>query len=164
MKHLRALEENGLLVKHTGKKRAWRLTDGQGPAVIPVYGGIAAGLPITAASQKEDEIPVDPVMFGAGEIFALRVKGDSMIDAHIQDGDLAMIRSQRQAENGDVVAALIEGVEAEATLKILRRRPGYIELHPANENYPILTFRGVDQARVRIVGKLAGIIRTRIQV
>ncbi len=84
-----------------------------------------------------------------------------MIDAQIRDGDFAIIRPQNDAENGEIVAVLVEGVESEATLKILRRNNGGLALHPANDAYQPLVFNGAERAKVRILGKLVGIIRPR---
>jgi repressor LexA len=159
IKHLQALEREGRLAKVLGKKRAWKLIDRSSPFFIPLIGRIAAGTPILAEQNREDYLPVDPHLFGSHEAFALRVKGDSMIDAQIREGDLAIIRPQSDAESGEIVAAQVEGVEPEATLKILRRRNGDIELQPANPAYKTQLFRGEARAKVKILGKLIGVIR-----
>jgi repressor LexA len=161
IKHLRTLETKGFIVSIPGKKRAWKLTNRSSRNHIPLIGRIAAGTPILADENKDDDLPVDPRLFGADEVFALLVKGDSMIDAQIRSGDLAVIRPQSQAENGEIVAVMIEGLEPEATLKIFRRRNDDIELHPANQAYSVQIFRGEERGRVKILGKLAGIIRPR---
>ncbi len=161
LKHLRALELQGLLSGTPGRKRAWKLT-GRPPQVsVPLIGRIAAGTPILAEENRETDLPVDPKLFGSEKVFALWVKGDSMIDAQIRDGDFAIIRPQNEAEEGEIVAVLVEGVEPEATLKALRRTNEGLELHSANDAYPPLIFKGSDQAKVRILGKLVGIIRPR---
>jgi len=159
IKHLRALEEEGLLGRRPGKKRAWKLTQAPGPRTIPLVGRIAAGTPIMAVENREDDIPVDPWLFGDEDTFALRVKGDSMIEAQIRDGDLAVIRPQAEAKNGDIAAVLVEGIEPEASLKTIRRSPGRLELHPANAAYEPLVFEGRDIERVRVLGRLVGLIR-----
>jgi repressor LexA len=82
-----------------------------------------------------------------------------MIGAHIRDGDLAVIRPQEEAEDGRIVAVLIDGPEPEATLKVIRRSQDRIELHPANPAYEVMVFKGRDRARVRILGRLVGVIR-----
>ena len=161
IKHLRALESQGRLTGSPGKKRAWKLTYRSSHVAVPLIGQIAAGTPILAQENREDDLPVDPKLFGSEKAFALRVRGDSMIDAQIRDGDFAIIRPQNDAENGEIVAVLVEGMEAEATLKILRRGDDYLELHSANEGYRPLAFVGSNRAKVRILGKLAGIIRPR---
>jgi repressor LexA len=165
-KHLQALEKEGYLERSPGKKRTWNLTvrgwNMIGRPVspsIPLLGQIAAGTPILAEQNREEELPIDPALFGAGEVFALRVRGDSMVDTHIQDGDLAIIRPQEEAQDGQIVAVQVEDLEPEATLKVLRRRNGAIELHPANSQYKPLIFRGAQRARVRILGRLVGVIR-----
>jgi repressor LexA len=112
-----------------------------------------------AEENREDDLPVDPGLFGSQDAFALRVQGDSMIDAQIRDGDLAIIKPQDDAENGWIVAAMVEGLETEATLKIICRKNRDVELHAANPLYRPLIFKGEDQSRVRILGKLIGIIR-----
>lgn len=159
LKHMRVLEREGYLICVSGKKRAWKLTFRPSRVFIPLVGQIAAGTPILAQENREEDLPVDPSFFGTHEAFALRVRGDSMKDECIREGDLAIVKPQVEAESGDIVAVLIEGVEAEATLKILRRRNGDIELHPANPSYPIRRFTGPDRAKVKILGKLVGVIR-----
>lgn len=159
IKHLQALEREGRLTKVSGKKRAWKLTDRSSPFSIPLIGRIAAGTPILSEQNKEDDLPVDPHLFGSHEAFALRVKGDSMIEAQIREGDLAIIRPQHEAESGEIVAVQVEGLEPEATLKIFRRRNGDIELHPANPVHKTQRFQGEERARVMILGKLIGVIR-----
>ncbi len=165
-KHVQALETRGYIENLPGKKRAWKLTQRAWDQVgiqtspsIPLYGRIAAGLPILAQQNKEEELPIDPALFGSREAFALKVQGDSMKDVQIRDGDLAIIRKQQDAENGQIVAVMVEGLETEATLKILRRKRNAIELHPANEEFKPQVFSGKDRARVTILGKLVGVIR-----
>ncbi len=159
IKHLRALEGEGLLSRNPGKKRAWKLTRPLRPGTLPLIGQIAAGTPILAAENREDEIPVDPWLFGDEDSFALRVKGDSMIEAQIKDGDLAVIRPQEEAVNGSIVAVLVEGLETEASLKTIRRGPGRLELISANAAYAPLVFEGEDVGRVKVLGRLVGLIR-----
>ena len=169
-RHLWVLMKGGFLEKDPGKKRAWKLThkawdfvgyrQSESP-VIPLVGRIAAGTPILAEENREDELPIDPKLFGSDDAFALRVQGDSMKDAHIRDGDLAIIRPQEDAENGRIVAVMVEGLEPEATLKVLRRTDDGVELHPANEEYKPLVFTGAERSRVKVLGRLVGVIRTR---
>lgn len=161
LKHIRTLESLGLLEAAPGKKRAWRVTTDEAAPAIPLLGRIAAGTPIPALEHRDEVLPVDPMLFGAESAFALRVRGDSMKDAHIRDGDLAVIRPQQDAEDGEIVAALVEDLEPEATLKILRRSKDKVELHPANPEHPVFVFEGQDRGRVTIVGKLIGVIRTK---
>jgi repressor LexA len=158
MKHLDSLEREGLISKVASKKRSWKVV-GTDRLTIPIIGRIAAGFPILAQENREDELAVDPKIFGVQEAFALKVRGDSMIGVYIRDGDLAVIQPRDHAENGDIVAALVEELETEATLKILRFQNGDLELHPANENYSVLRFKGEEIKKVRIIGKMIGVIR-----
>ena len=105
-------------------------------AYVPLVGQIAAGIPITAEQQVDEVMPVPRHLVGEGQLFMLRVVGDSMVDAAICDGDYVVIRQQNDAENGDIVAALLDG---EATVKVLRRRDGHTWLLPRNSAFePIL--------------------------
>ena len=121
---------------------------------IPMMGRIAAGVPISAIQDHTANIMVPPEMLGGGEHFALEVKGDSMIDAGIFDGDTVVIRKGDTAINGDIVVALVD--DEEATLKRLRRRGVSIALEAANPAYETRIF-GPD--RVRVQGKLVGLLR-----
>jgi len=102
------------------------------PAYVPVIGQIAAGGPILAEQVVEDVFPLPRELVGSGTLFLLRVVGDSMIDAAIADGDWVVVRQQPVADNGDIVAAMIDG---EATVKTYRRRDGHVWLMPHNEAY-----------------------------
>ncbi len=125
------------------------------PTELPVMGRIAAGSPIEAISEVSHHVAVPGSMLSAtAEHFALEVKGDSMIEAGINDGDIVVIRAQSTAETGDIVVALVE--EAEATLKRFRRRGGMIALEAANPAYET---RLVREDQVRIQGRLVGLIR-----
>ncbi len=159
LRHLQVLEAEGYLTRMPGMKRTWRLTNRNPMNSIPVLGRIAAGQPILAEQNVEDNLPFDPKFFGSENAFALLVKGDSMTGEQIRDGDLAIVRQQPDAEDGEIVAVLVEGLETEATLKILRRNDASIELHSANPAYQPLIFKGKDRARVRILGKLIGVVR-----
>ena len=121
---------------------------------IPVMGRIAAGTPIEAIQTRSHVINMPPDLLSAGEHFALEVRGDSMIEAGILDGDIALIRRTEAAETGDIVVALID--DEEATLKRFRRRGASIALEPANTAYEV---RILPPNRVRIQGKLAGLFR-----
>lgn len=163
IRHIRLLESQGLIKGLPGKKRAWKLVDTQSIKTpsIPVLGQIAAGAPILAQEDTEEHLPINPSFFGSSEAFALRVKGDSMIEAHIQDGDIAIIRPQQEADNGSIVAVIIEGTEQEATLKIFKFTGDQIELRPANKIYDSFIFSGTERSRIKILGKLVGIIRAK---
>jgi repressor LexA len=121
---------------------------------VPVMGRIAAGTPIEALQTRSHTISVPPDMLGSGEHYALEVRGDSMVDAGILDGDMALIQRNETAETGDIVVALID--EEEATLKRFRRRGASIALEPANTSYEV---RILPPNRVRIQGKLIGLYR-----
>nr|WP_255440528.1 transcriptional repressor LexA [Paracoccus sp. MC1854] len=127
------------------------------PAVeLPVMGRIAAGVPIEAISEVSHHIAVPGTMLtGREHHYALEVRGDSMIEAGINDGDVVVIREQDTADNGDIVVALVEG--AEATLKRYRRRGGMIALEAANAAYET---RVLPEDKVRIQGRLVGLIRS----
>ncbi|NJC21973.1 repressor LexA [Arthrobacter pigmenti] len=120
-------------------------------AMVPLVGRIAAGGPILADQVIEDVMPLPRQLVGHGELFMLRVSGDSMIDAAICDGDWVVVRRQNTADNGDVVAALLDD---EATVKTFRQRDGHTWLLPQNTNYePILG----DHAA--IMGKVVSVMR-----
>jgi len=121
---------------------------------VPLMGRIAAGVPISAIQNHSNDIVCPPDMLGSGEHYALEVKGDSMIEAGIHDGDTVIIRRCHSAENGDIVVALVE--KEEATLKRLRKKGSTIALEAANSAYETRIFRP-DQ--VDIQGRLVGLIR-----
>lgn len=125
-----------------------------GAVSIPLYGRIAAGLPIEAVIDDDQAVDVPADMLSRGEHFALTVAGDSMIEAGIHDGDTAIIKRTDAAENGDIIVALIDNTEV--TLKRLRRRGASIALEPANRAYETRIF-GPD--RVRVQGRLVGLMR-----
>ena len=128
--------------------------DSTRPVSIPLMGRIAAGTPIDAIQHKSAVLNVPAEMLTSGDHFALEVRGDSMIEAGILDGDIALIRRAENAETGDIVVALID--EEEATLKRFRRRGASIALEPANTSYEV---RILPPNRVRIQGKLIGLMR-----
>jgi repressor LexA len=126
----------------------------QSSATVPLMGRIAAGVPISAIQDHTQDIGVPPDLIAGGEHFALEVKGDSMIDAGINEGDIIIVRRCDTAENGDIIVALVE--KEEATLKRLRKKGASIALEAANPNYETRIF-GPDQ--VDIQGRLVGLIR-----
>ncbi len=126
-----------------------------GSVELSVMGRIAAGVPISAISEVSHNVHVPQSMVGAGDHYALEVKGDSMINAGINDGDVVVIRETSVADNGDIVVALIEGQEA--TLKRFRQNGSAIALEAANPAYETRVFRD-DQIKVQ--GRLVGLIRT----
>ena len=121
---------------------------------IPVMGRIAAGTPVSAIQNRSHSITVSPEFLGGGEHYALEVRGDSMIDAGILDGDMVVIRKQDTANTGDIIVALID--EEEATLKRFRRRGSSIALEAANQAYET---RVLGPDRVKIQGKLVSLVR-----
>jgi repressor LexA len=163
--HLRALERKGMLERRVTGKRASRtlvLPAQKGarrgePSGIPVMGRIAAGTPITAVENQEDTLPLRPdwLPTGGSDVFALRVQGDSMIDAHIMSGDLVVVRKQETAGSGDIVAALLDG---EATVKRFAREGGTVVLRPEHPTMkPIVVEPG--RGDFRILGKVVGLVR-----
>lgn len=121
-------------------------------AMVPLVGRIAAGIPITADQQVEEVVPLPRQLVGQGELFMLRVVGESMIDAAICDGDFVVVRQQQTAENGDIVAALLDD---EATVKVFKQRDGHTWLLPRNSAFePILG----DYAQV--LGKVVAVLRS----
>ena len=122
---------------------------------IPVLGRVPAGGPREAIEEVEGELLLDPDLVGEGEVFSLRVKGDSMTGAHICDGDHVLVRSQARAEEGEIVVAVIDG---EATVKRFRRWKGKVRLEAANPAYPpIVVPAGAPS--FRIAGKVVGVYR-----
>jgi repressor LexA len=141
-------------IRSTSSNNAMAEDDGNHPVAVPVMGRIAAGTPIEALQTRSHTISVPPDMLGSGEHYALEVRGDSMVDAGILDGDMALIQRNDTAETGDIVVALID--EEEATLKRFRRRGASIALEPANTSYEV---RILPPNRVKIQGKLIGLYR-----
>jgi repressor LexA len=137
-----------------GRVRTASEDDGGRPVAVPVMGRIAAGTPIEAIQTRSHTINMPPELLTAGEHFALEVRGDSMIEAGILDGDIALLKRMDAADTGDIVVALID--DEEATLKRFRRRGASIALEPANTSYEV---RILPPNRVRIQGKLVGLFR-----
>jgi repressor LexA len=119
---------------------------------IPLVGSIAAGVPITADQQVEETLPLPESLVGKGDLFMLKVKGESMINAAICDGDYVVIRQQKDANNGDIVAAMIDG---EATVKTFSRKSGHIWLLPANDD-----FAPIDGDTCEVLGKVTAVLRS----
>ncbi|WP_432573284.1 transcriptional repressor LexA [Kineococcus sp. SYSU DK005] len=121
-------------------------------AYVPVVGRIAAGAPLLAEQVVEEVLPLPAQLVGGGQHFVLRVVGDSMVDAAICDGDWVVVRQQPTAENGDVVAAMIDG---EATVKVLQRRDGHVRLLPRNDLYEPL-----DGDEATVLGRVTAVLRS----
>lgn len=160
---LNQLELSGYLRRDPNRPRALEVLidlpggdSAEGPSVgdaamVPMVGRIAAGVPITADQQVEEVFPLPRQLVGKGELFMLKVVGESMIDAAICDGDWVVVRQQRTAENGDIVAAMLDG---EATVKVFRQRDGHTWLLPRNSAFePIMG----DEAEV--LGKVVAVLR-----
>lgn len=152
MCHLKALEKKGLILREQNMSRAIQLLHPpEKPlARLPLAGQIAAGSPTLAVESLEQEDFTS--LFSSPDHFCLRVRGDSMIEAQIADGDYAIIRRQPTAHDGDIVAALVDGEEA--TLKYYYREPERFRLEPANS-----TMKPIFSRRVEILGILTGVIR-----
>ncbi|MBD0020912.1 transcriptional repressor LexA [Gordonia pseudamarae] len=162
---LRTLERKGLLKRDHNRPRAVNVQDAHQtpaassavddalptPTFVPVLGRIAAGGPILAEEAVEDVFPLPRELVGEGSLFMLRVVGESMIDAAICDGDWVVVRQQNVADNGDIVAAMIDG---EATVKTFKRKDGHVWLMPHNEHFQPIP--GDDAA---ILGKVVTILR-----
>jgi repressor LexA len=155
MKHLDALERKGFIRKTAGSSRGITLS-GHGAVVpVPIVGTVRAGAPQPAIEDIEGYFSVDRSRLPAGDLFFLRVKGDSMINAAIMEGDLALVRPQATAQNREIVVAMVNG---EATLKRFYRERGRIRLQPENPNMePIIIRPG--SGEVTIIGKVVGIYR-----
>ncbi|MCF6475381.1 transcriptional repressor LexA [Nonomuraea sp. MG754425] len=143
-KHLRILEEQGFLRRSTTMTRSIDVRPFLRPTAperagdlvtVPVVGDIAAGSPIPAVEHVEDTLTLPRDLTGRGTVFGLRVRGDSMIDAAICDGDVVVVRRQPDAYSGQIVAAMIDG---EATVKVFRRRGGHVLLEPRNPAYDVI--------------------------
>lgn len=167
--HLQALEREGYLERGASHSRAIRLTPqaalhvGQGVPIapnvttfdgttLPVIGEIAAGGPIEAYQDATETLAVPDAVVANGDSYVLRVRGDSMIEAHITDGDYVVIRPQQTARDGDIVVAQVE--ENSVTLKRFFKEKNRVRLQPANDQYPPQFYD-----TVRIQGKLIGVIR-----
>jgi len=157
---LKSLEELGLIRRDARGSRAVDIrATAATPDVdtndsdvrVPLVGAIAAGAPILADEQVEDELTLPLSLVGHGRLFALRVKGDSMIEAAICDGDLVVVRQQQVAENGDIVAAMIDG---EATVKAFRRTGQRVDLLPRNPAYDVIPGN-----QAVILGKVVSVLR-----
>jgi len=159
--YLRTLEEKGCLQREGRYSRRIRLLHRPGRAAagergreVPVIGRIAAGLPMYAQPEWEGSVVVDRSLFKSPDLFALRIKGDSMVQAGIRDGDMAICEPRQFARNGEIVVALLDGQEA--TVKRFYLRPTQVELRPENSGYEPRLY---DFDRVLVQGKVVGLIR-----
>jgi repressor LexA len=161
--HLAALQDKGYLTRDPTKPRAIEIhyeansgaqVDRRPVRHIPLVGDVAAGTGVLAAENIEESVPMPEDFTGAGQLFMLRVRGDSMIDAGILDGDYVVVRQQPTAESGEVVVAGIPGDEA--TVKTLLRRRGKVVLRPENPTMDEMVFEPDD---VQIYGKVVSLLR-----
>jgi len=157
--HLQALESRGALKRDPTKPRALDLRDrqstrsnGDGVRMLPLLGAIAAGTPILAEQNVEEEMAVPGILTTSGECFLLRVRGESMIRAGILDGDYVVVRRQEDCSEGDIVAALVDG--SEATVKRLDHVDGRVRLTPENDAMEPFYPEQVD-----VLGKIVGVFR-----
>ncbi|MCD6298878.1 MAG: transcriptional repressor LexA [Deltaproteobacteria bacterium] len=155
VKHLDTLEREGCIRRMRGTSRGLSLTGSFSKVSIPIVGTVRAGAPQPAIEEVEGYFSLDDSHFLRGGTFCLRVKGDSMIDAHIQEGDLALVRPQPTADNRDIVVALLDG---EATLKRFFRERNQIRLQPENSQMEPIQVQPEDNEMI-IVGKVIGIFR-----
>ncbi|RSN33234.1 repressor LexA [Amycolatopsis sp. WAC 01416] len=161
-KHLAALEEKGFLRRSSSISRpidvraflhgttSRESTEDSVP--VPVVGDIAAGTPISAVEHVDDVMTLPRELTGRGNVFGLRVRGDSMIDAAICDGDIVVVKQQQEAHSGQIVAAMID---EEATVKVYRRRDGHVYLEPRNPAYDV-----IDGDRATVLGVVVSVLRS----
>ncbi len=181
LKHLHELEQDGLITMTGRKSRSIRIrgregllpgASQEGTPGIPVVGQVAAGLPLEAIPEEGTlEIPINPELFaGSGDLMALRVSGDSMIEAGILNGDYVIIRRQPFVENGEIAAVEIDGA---VTLKRWQRSNkqkinntvnNTVRLIPANERFEPIEITSADQKAVRVLGKYMGLVRGEIRL
>jgi len=156
--HVRALERKGWIRRRSGRSRSIELLhvsrDRSAGVEVPILGRVAAGTPILAEENRDGSIVVDPRYARGEKLFALRVKGDSMVDAGLYENDVCIIRMTETAENGDIVVAYLDG---EATVKRYRRRGETVELLPENPAYEPIVLSGTED--FRILGKVVSLYR-----
>ncbi len=151
---LKKLEDNGLIVREGNKNRSIKIVGAENNSYtsVPLYGKITAGMPITAVEDIGESFPVPDYVAKDKELFMLRIEGESMINAAILDGDMILVQKQATADNGDIVAALINGEDA--TVKTFYKEDGHFRLQPENPTMePIIT------NDVEILGKVIGVFR-----
>lgn len=160
-RHLAALEDKGFLRRSDTVSRAIDVRAFLRPAAaeaaansvpVPVVGDIAAGVPIAAEEHVDDMLTLPRELTGRGNVFGLRVRGESMVDAAICDGDIVVIRQQQEAHSGQIVAAMIDG---EATVKVYRRRNGHVYLEPRNPAFDV-----IDGDEAVVLGVVVSVLRS----
>ena len=160
-KNLKSLEERGFLRRGSAMARqldvrpflteAKQGRSSDNNVTVPVVGDIAAGAPILAEEHADETLTLPRELVGSGTVFGLRVRGESMIDAAICDGDVVVVRRQDEAHSGEIVAAMIDG---EATVKVFRRRDGHVFLEPRNSAYA-----AIDGDDAVVLGKVVSVMR-----
>jgi repressor LexA len=159
-KHLASLEDKGFLRRGNAMSRPIDVRLFLQPAAressdsvpVPVVGDIAAGVPISAQEHVDDVLNLPRDLTGRGTVFGLRVRGDSMVDAAICDGDIVVVRQQTEAHSGQIVAAMIDG---EATVKVYRKRDGHVYLEPRNPEYQV-----IDGDEAAVLGTVVSVLRS----
>jgi repressor LexA len=161
-KHLASLEEKGFLRRSTTMSRPIDVRvflqepsareSSDDSVSVPVVGDIAAGVPISAEEHVDDMLTLPRGLTGRGNVFGLRVRGDSMVDAAICDGDIVVVRQQSEAHSGQIVAAMIDD---EATVKVYRRRNGHVYLEPRNPEYDV-----IDGDGAVVLGTVVSVLRS----
>ncbi len=161
-RHLASLEDKGFLRRGNAVSRPIDVRvflqerppgeSSDGPVTVPVVGHIAAGTPISAEEHVDGTLMLPREITGRGTVFGLRVRGDSMIDAAICDGDIVVVRQQQEAHSGQIVAAMIDG---EATVKVYRRRNGHVLLEPRNPAYEV-----IDGDKAVVLGIVVSVVRS----
>ncbi len=161
--HLSALVKGGFILRDPFKPRAIEVVDiggddstitGEPTRYVPLVGRIAAGSPILAEESIESVMPLPESLVGTGPVFMLQVRGDSMIDVGIFDGDFVVVQSQKEARDGEIVAFLVDGDEA--TVKRLERKDGEVILHSENSAYEPMVFT----SGVEILGRVIAVLRS----
>lgn len=160
-RHLKALEDQGILKRSESVTRPMDVRlflkagapqqQNADSVAVPVVGDIAAGTPILAEQHTDDVLSLPRELVGRGTVFGLRVRGDSMVDAAICDGDIVVVRQEHEAHNGEIVAAMIDG---EATVKVYRRANGHVYLEPRNPAYSV-----IDGDKATVLGKVVSVMR-----
>lgn len=159
-RHLAALEEKGFLRRSSALSKPIDVRlflqepqqeTRESSVPVPVVGDIAAGAPIAADEHVDDVLSLPRELTGRGNVFGLRVRGDSMVDAAICDGDIVVVRQQAEAQSGQIVAAMID---EEATVKVYRRRSGHVFLEPRNADYEV-----IDGDEAAILGTVVSVLR-----
>lgn len=157
--HLEALEKKGKIRRHAELSRGIEVVDlpvaEADVCSVPLVGRIAAGAPLLADENVDARVALDRAWTGEGDVFLLRVQGESMVDAHICDGDLILVRRQDTAEDGDIVAALVDD---EATVKRFFRERGRIRLQPENATMEPL-WVDPEETALRVLGKVTSVFR-----